>query len=871
MPTPTRRFVSCVAFSFLLAGVTPAALWAVGPLKTVPVGHNPGPIAVNPVAHNVYVVNRADSTVSVLDSESLTVKSIVKVVAGPSAIASNPGANLVYVASAGSGSITGILGNTVVGTVKIGGTPVALVVDATLNQLYVADAARNQVEVFNATKGNLVATLPMGLQPTTMALNLATHTVFVACSGASGSVVVIDGAHNRVLTTVGSLPTGATSISVDPVTNVATLVSPTANIYTVIDAANGYAVTEEPGDTGADPFATAYDPGGAGLFLEADTGDGNIFFADGSGIVTLGNAYQTHLSGAGALAVNPTTNQMGLVYPASETAYIIDLDNPLFRVFYHELTTGVTPTTLAFDPLTNRVFVTNAGDNTVSVFDVTPGSEVPAYEKNFNGFGLGYDFIDVNPATGTTYTLRLGDLFAINEAQAGAGSNGQGGNSAGVTTIPLAIPYPECVAVNSATNKIYAGDSQGFFYSVDGATNVATLVSSVPATADIQSVAVDSASDEILAWDNHSSSLFVLDSTTDSLLKTVPLSASSGAALVLVDPAKNLAYVISSAVFVVDPGTGTLVTTIPLTGAAVVAALNPADNRLYVGMSSSLVQFYVIDTSQNSIVTNLTLPNYELLSVGVNPITGNYYIGMNDGSNGTPHVLVYSGASNTLMADLSRNVYPAITGAVDIKANPLTDTIYVGSDSGSATSVVAVIDGLTTAVSGYAPSSFDNAAHFLAFDLGTGVLAGAGTSYTTLWFPSSDVSGGATVPVAMTLQGVKDSMTIATKPLFRTHNTTPTILIAATSNYSGQASALVPKQAFYQVDGWQGAWTTIALTPDNNITSYAKVKLPKLATGRHILYAYASSGDIATVQASNSGVNTPVISPMGSVVFTVEK
>ena len=263
----------------------------------------------------------------------------------------------MYVANSGAGTISAIKGTAAALTWTVGGKPFALVVDAALNLLYVADSSLNQIDILNATTGAVLAVIPTSLQPTAMALNVATHYLFVACTGASGSVVVIDGAHKQIVTTVGSIPTGTTSISVDPITNVAVLASPTANIYTVVDAANGYSVLQEPGDTGADPIATAYDAGGPGLFFVADTGDGNIFFADGTGIVTLGNAYQTQHSGAGGLAMNPTTNQMGVVYPAG-FGEIIDLENPLFPMFYHSVTTGANPTALAFDPLTNRVFFT---------------------------------------------------------------------------------------------------------------------------------------------------------------------------------------------------------------------------------------------------------------------------------------------------------------------------------------------------------------------------------------------------------------------------------------------------------------------------------------------------------------------------------
>jgi YVTN family beta-propeller protein len=855
------RATSLLMFAGLfLSGTTS---WAVAPLKTIAVGHAPGPIAVNPSAHLAYVVNQSADTVSAIDTLQLKVKKVITVGSSPVAIAANPPGGLVYVANSGAGTISAIKGTAAALTWTVGGKPFALVVDAGLNLLYVADSSLNQVDILNATTGAVLAVIPTTQQPTAMALNVATHYLFVACTGASGSIVVIDGAHKQIVTTVGSIPPGTTSISIDPITNVAALASPTANIYTVVDAANGYSVLQEPGDAGADPIATAYDAGGPGFFFVADTGDGNIFFADGTGIVTLGNAYQTHLSGAGGLAINPTTNQMGVVYPAG-FGEIIDLENPLFPMFYHSVTTGANPTALAFDPLTNRVFFTNTGDNTVSVVDITPSAVAAAFEKNFNGFDLIYDYIDANPATGTTYTLRLGDLFAINEAQAGAGTG-----SAGVTTIPLASPYCQAVVVNSATNKIYVGDSQGNFYSVDGATNVASLVSSVPPTADIRALAVDSDTNQIVAWDYANNNILILDSSSDSLLKTIPIPVSAVSAI-FVDPIKNLAYVASKPVSVIDPVAGTIVATIPVSDLPLVAAMNPAASRLYVATTASADHVYVIDTSKNSIVTTVTLPGYNLVSIGVNPASGNYYIGMTDGA--TNHVLVYSGTKNTLLSDLSSAVYPQITGVATITVNSLRNTVYVGSDFGSTTSVVATIDGSTGAVSSLAPSTSDNAAHALAVDLGSGILAGAGTSYTTLWFPTSDVSGGSAVPIKIAAQGIPDSMTIATAPIFRTRNVKPKFTISATSNFAQNAAALVPQHGFYQLDGWQGAWKAAKLVAKKgSLTSTANVTLPALSTGRHILYVYATDGDVATIQESANGANSPVISSIASVVFTVEK
>jgi len=874
---PPRRVPDCtlpyrrvLCFSVLVALLLATRLLtAVTLLSTVPVGINPGQVAVNPAAHLAYVVNQNSNTVSVIDTQTLVVKKVIPVGTKPSGIAVNPSTNFVYVANPGSGSFTAINGTQLVGSRTIGGAPSALVMDSVLNQLYVMDTARNLIGVFNTGNGALLAALPTGLPPTAMALNIATHSLFVACSGTSGSVVVIDGNHNQLLARI-PVAVGTTSISVDPVTNVAVLVSPTANLFTIIDAANGYSVQTENGEIGAKPFATAFNEGD-GLFFEADSGDGNIFFADGTGLNHLGNAYFVPFQGAFALTTNPTTNQMIVLYANTDLAYLIDLRNPLFLENYHELTAGLYVAGVAFDPLTSRIFISNSSDGTVSVFDASPHELVDAFEGDFGGNNIDYNYIDANPATGNVYTLRLNNVFAVNQAVAGAGSTGLPRNSAGVTTIPLGNIYSGALVVNSATNKIYAGDGVGFFYSIDGKTNTATLLTSVPSTADIRSLAVDYATNQILAWDYASANLYVLDSATDTVLKTIPVASSSPIQL---DSARNLAYTAgtnpagASSVYVVDPAAGTVVTTIPLTTQPLGSALNPALHRLYLIGGRDL---FVIDTGANTLLTDISLP-YPAVSVGVNPFSGNYYVGLNGSAY---HIFEYSGASNTLLVDFSSAVYPAIVGVTDIKVNPLTDTVYVGTDGGTSTSIAAVIDERTGSVSALAPL-FDTGAHSFAIDLGSNLLAATGSSYTNLFFPTADVSDGPAIPVTVTEMGVPDAKTIATQPIFRTRNAQPSFTISATSDFGNSSPDLVPRHAFCQVDGWQGGWLPVPLTlTTGTLTSTATIKLPTQTTGRHILYVYVSDGDVATVQAGlpagNSVGNSPVISSISSVVFTVEK
>jgi YVTN family beta-propeller protein len=853
------RAISPLLITGVILSGTPS--WAAALIKTVPVGHDPTQVAIDPAAHNVYVVNHTSNTVSVLDPEALTVKKTIAVGTSPTAVAVNPPAGMAYVANSGSGTVSAITGTRSAVNWTVGGTPGNVAVDSSLNEVYVTDTSGNRVVMLDATQGTVLATLTMPARPAAMALNIATHDLFVACAGTSGSVVVIDGSTKQIIHTVNSLPAGATTISVDPVTNVATLESPTANMHTAIDAAHGYAVTEQPAAAGANPVGSAFDPGEE-LFFQLDSGDGNIFFADGTGIINFGNAYTTMEAGAGAIAIGPSTNQMALAYPAGDFIFLIDLLNPLFPENYHILTAGSNTTGLVFDPLTDKLFVTNAGGNTTSVFDVTPTLAVPSSTGSHGG--LDYNFVEANPATGISYAAH-NSLYAINEAAAGAGYTGGGGNTAGVTTIPMGSVQTSGVAVNSATNKIYVADGS-FFYSVDGVSNIATAIT-LPTNADMSAVAVDSASNKILAWDSVNSAVYIFNGTNNALLNTIPVTPTSSATL-LVDPAKERAYLAGNMTTVIDPVAGTIVTTIPTATQTVTAALNPSDSRLYVVMPARTI--YVVDTTQNTVVTSFMLPSPmdTATAIGVNPLTGNYYIGTNREGLDQNHVLVYSGTTNALLFDLSQTDHPEITSAVDIKADVLANRVYVGSANGSSTSAMAIIDGNTSAVSALPASPFEFNAAAVGIDLGTGLVAGTGYNYTTLWFATTDVTGLAAVPISVSISGVRDPFTIATTPIFRTTNAQPSFKITATSRFPQNATALVPVHGFYQVDGWQGKWTAVTLTP-SGVTSSARIRLPAQTTGRHILYCYAADGDVATVQAGNSP-NSPVISPIGRVVFTVE-
>jgi YVTN family beta-propeller protein len=274
VPLNTLNFRSVLRCFVLVAALLTIAAKAqqptLSPLATINVGASPGPIAVDSAAGLAYVLNTGADSVSAISTKTLKVSKVIAVGAAPVAVATDLGLGMVYVANSGDGTVSAIKGTAAALTWHVGGTPGPMVADTVLDHLYVADTTGNRVAVLNSKTGAVLTTLATGLTPTAMALNPATHAVFVANTGASGSVVVIDGVHDQIATTIGSLPVGATSISVAPQTNVVLVTFEASNALSVIDVANNYAVTTTmpvggegiqlgcPFDFPA-PYLTAYD------------------------------------------------------------------------------------------------------------------------------------------------------------------------------------------------------------------------------------------------------------------------------------------------------------------------------------------------------------------------------------------------------------------------------------------------------------------------------------------------------------------------------------------------------------------------------------------------------------------------------------
>ena len=230
-------------------------------------------------------------------------------------------------------------------------------------------------------------------------------------------------------------------------------------------------------------------------------------------------------------------------------AWFLPLDAFSQRVIA-TIAVGNRPTYLAVDPKTDRVYVSNQSDDSVSVIDGGTNSLLTTVRVGHSPNGIA-----VNPKTNriyvanlnsgtlsiingdklTTSTLRVGlnpakvavnsvsnRVYVTLENQDGSLAVIDGKNRKVETTISLP-PYPLSVAVDSRSNRIYVADflcGCGEISVVDGATNELIDAILLPRSSMVEGVALDLKHQVAYATDENSG-FYVIDLASGEILGEV--------------------------------------------------------------------------------------------------------------------------------------------------------------------------------------------------------------------------------------------------------------------------------------------------------------------------------------------------------------
>ncbi len=321
------------------------------------VGTYPIGVAVNPVTRKIYVTNEFSNTLSVISGSGNTVESTIMVGHFPYGVAINPFNSRIYVTNRGSNTVSVIDGstNTKLDNITVQQSPVGIAIDPASDWIYVTNIDSNTVSVIDGITDKIIANITTDKIPYGIALNPITKRVYVSNTG-SNTVSVIDEITNKIIGTinVGENPVG---IAVNPATNTIFVTNYSSNTVSIIDGTKNEVIGTI--NVGENPVGIAVNP-------------------------ITNKVYATSIQSHTISVINPTKDRIIAtlaVNPSLSGSYRIHdpvLSMPLIAKF------PLIASLVAVNDVSNIVYVTNTGSDTVSVIDGSIDAVVERVNFNIN-------------------------------------------------------------------------------------------------------------------------------------------------------------------------------------------------------------------------------------------------------------------------------------------------------------------------------------------------------------------------------------------------------------------------------------------------------------------------------------------------------
>jgi len=277
---------------------------------------------------------------------------------------------------------------------------------------------------------------------------------------------------------------------------------------------------------------------------------------------------------------------------------------------------GSSPRGIAAEPLTQEVYVTNQGDDSVSVIDTrtdTVTATIPV--------GASPERVAINSVIGRAYVTNLdGNSVSVIDTLSKTVTD----------TITFEAPgiRPFAVAANPTNGRVYVTDLRdGSITTIDGYSN--TVISTVTGIGET-SVAVNPVTNWLYVTAYNS--MLVLDDSTYHLIHYFPVGAQADA--VAVDPVTLTVYAANSGdatVSVVDGLNGGVTATIPVGVRPVAVAVDPPAGHVYV-VNQEDASVSVIDTHSNTVVSTVDV-GAGPTGVDVDLTNGQVYVTNSDDGN----------------------------------------------------------------------------------------------------------------------------------------------------------------------------------------------------------------------------------------------
>ena len=533
--------------------------------------------------------------------------------------------------------------------------PYAIAIDPVTNVIYVANtgggSGNGSVTVIDGATDTYVGNISdPGSTPRAILVNSATNTVYLA-NYAGNSVTVCSGA-TRPLSgpiTIGSCSATTIAVGSQP-------------IAMALNPANGRLYVANSGSTGTGNVSVI----NTATNLVTDTvNDSNVVNPIGVAIdVSSGYAYAAGNPSAAVQAANPSVMEaVTAINPADySTTTLMDSN----------ANAQANPTSIAVNPVTHRVYVgaKGNGQGSVSVFQGTSYFSTEALGSSVNGLA-----VDTSTDTVIAATVDIGIFVMVGQSDGFA-----------VTTLPTGAGL-QVPAVNPITHKAYvaidSGGSNPALDVVDEAPNSSGTIS--PSSASLPyAIAVNPTTNIIFVANNYTSTVSIINGSTNTLLTTAPTGANPVA--IVVDPVNNLIYTANSGgenLTIIDGSTINIATPGPPTTYTVTLtptikpdslAFNPVLNEVYGAASeqSMSFQFPSSATNQNVAASNYVFGGSDPVAVATNPASGMAFNLLTSGTYDPYLTIEDAAAPSGFYGDVCMGSTP-----ITMDVNPATNSVFV--------------------------------------------------------------------------------------------------------------------------------------------------------------------------------------------------
>jgi YVTN family beta-propeller protein len=209
---------------------------------TIPVGRQPGRVAITRDGRHAYVTNNGAGTVSVIDTGSNAVTATIPSGTAPAAVAITPDGRNAYVTDFGAGngagtvSVIDIGSKAVTATIPVGATPGAVAITPDGRHAYVTNYDSDAVTVIDTANNAVNGSIPGGGRPAYVAVAPDGRRAYLSDQDAN-RLSVIDTATNVV--SVGVAVPGPNGAALTPDGRHAYVTSTGSDSVTVVDLGGG--------------------------------------------------------------------------------------------------------------------------------------------------------------------------------------------------------------------------------------------------------------------------------------------------------------------------------------------------------------------------------------------------------------------------------------------------------------------------------------------------------------------------------------------------------------------------------------------------------------------------------------------------------